>query len=551
MISRVDSHLGLGAPLDQAGRWLRTVRHLRPVQIYGRIRSRIRKPSVSNCPSPPRRELRSELVSGPQLPPCQFGPSTIEFAGNTVSVHSPRDWSSEAVDHLMLYNLHYFDDLTRQGSSERESWHRPLLERWIRENPPNSKPGWDPYPTSLRLVNIIKWLIAGADTSKEILESLALQARVLSQSVEYHLSGNHLLVNAKALIFAGCFFCGEEAEQWKALGFEILSTEIPEQILQDGAHYERSPMYHALVLEDFLDLIAVLRSFDLSVPKVLSHKIEAMLGWLEAMTHPDGDIALFNDAAIDIAPKSELLFDYARRLGFNTPTDVPVGKKAESGYARLEAGDAVAIADFAALGPNHLPAHGHADSLSFELSLLGKRVFVNSGTSRYDVGPERHRQRSTSAHNTLTIDNENSSEVWSSFRVGRRAAVSNVSVTPTTASGTHDGYSHLPGSPVHKRSFEITETGLSITDTISGEGTHKIGLYFHLSPEIAANLSGASRVQLEGGDLPPMTLDSSYPVTLEASSYHPRFGSSLKNTRIEGHIETALPVSLTTEIRWA
>ncbi|MFB1490650.1 MULTISPECIES: heparinase II/III family protein [unclassified Thiocapsa] len=52
----------------------------------------------------------------------------------------------------------------------------------------------------------------------------------------------------------------------------------------------------------------------------------------------------------------------------------------------LEAGSAVALLDVAPIGPDYLPGHAHADTLSFELSLFGQRVIVNGGTSRYRIG---------------------------------------------------------------------------------------------------------------------------------------------------------------------
>ena len=96
-----------------------------------------------------------------------------------------------------------------------------------------------------------------------------------------------------------------------------------------------------------------------------------------------------------------------------------------SGYVRMEMKSAVLLIDFADIGPKYLPGHAHADSLSFELSLFKQRIFVNSGVSTYASGRARHFERSTAAHNTVTVDKLDSSEVWSSFRVGRKAKVFN------------------------------------------------------------------------------------------------------------------------------
>ena len=141
------------------------------------------------------------------------------------------------------------------------------------------------------------------------------------------------------------------------------------------------------------------------------------------MTHPDGRIAFFNDAAFAIACEPEALEAYANRLEL-APISSPqtaLTALTESGYLRLQLGSALALLDVAAIGPDYLPGHAHADTLSFELSLFGQRVLVNSGTSCYGISQERQRQRSTAAHNTVVIDAVDSSEVWSGFRVARRA----------------------------------------------------------------------------------------------------------------------------------
>ena len=79
----------------------------------------------------------------------------------------------------------------------------------------------------------------------------------------------------------------------------------------------------------------------------------------------------------------------------------------------------------------------HADNLSFEWSLGEQRVLVNSGTSLYGVSSERHRQRKTKSHNTVEIDGFDSSEIWSGFRVARRASSSLESVMDDRDLGMH------------------------------------------------------------------------------------------------------------------
>src|SRR5262249_13815017 len=144
---------------------------------------------------------------------------------------------------LWRYNLHYFDDLNAYDAAQRQEWHCSLLSQWVCENTPGFGTGWEPYPTSLRMVNWIKWVLTGNRLPAECIQSLAVQARWLSQRLEIHLLGNHLLANAKALLFAGIFFDGAEADEWLVRGLRILEREVAEQVLPDGGHIERSPMY--------------------------------------------------------------------------------------------------------------------------------------------------------------------------------------------------------------------------------------------------------------------------------------------------------------------
>lgn len=412
-----------------------------------------------------------------------IGPTAFHMLG------VPRDladtgWDDPTVPLLWRYNLHYFEDLCARDAPERRRWHAALLDRWIVENRPGHGTGWSPYPTSLRIVNWTKGLSSpDAPLSREAawVHSLAMQARWLRGHLEWHLLGNHLFANAKALVFAGLFFDGTEAAQWLRTGQRILLRELPEQILPDGGHFERSPMYHALAVEDALDLVNVLQVYDLSqanaLREALAGRIPAMLRWLRVMTRPDGSMARFNDCADGIAPSVAELIRYAEALGFRAdPGDGVHGAAScirlePSGYIRLGGTGSQAWLDVAPVGPDYLPGHAHADTLSFELVAGGQPLVVNRGTSVYAVGDRRHVERSTAAHSTVTVAGEDSSEVWAAFRVGRRARVERVAVeasrTGVRVRAEHDGYTHLPGAPRHRRTWEWqADGGLQVTDRV-------------------------------------------------------------------------------------
>ena len=158
-------------------------------------------------------------------------------------------WDGSQREKLWRYNQHYFDDLNAKGAADRQEWHSQLLSDWVANNSPGIGSGWEPYPLSLRVVNLVKWATRGVQLHAEVVHSLSVQVRWLSERLEHHLLGNHLFANAKALVMAGVFFEGPEADKWLVKGLGILQREIPEQVLPDGGHFERSTMYHALVLE--------------------------------------------------------------------------------------------------------------------------------------------------------------------------------------------------------------------------------------------------------------------------------------------------------------
>ncbi len=526
--------------LRHIARMLHTVRFLRPVQVTNRLRRRILRPRWHGLggPRPEMARTAGRVVPWAEHPGRMSGPTTLELFGRSVSLASAKDWNLPELSHLERYNLHYFDDLNGDGANERLVWHRQLIDRWIAENPPGSAPGWDPYPLSLRIVNWIKWHLGGRSLPERALDSLAMQIRGLDQQIEYHLLGNHLLANAKALIFAGVFFAGEESRRWLARGMAIVADQLAEQILADGGHFELSPMYHSIVLEDLLDLLNLARVYPERLGQVVDTckpLARAMLHWLAVMTHPDGQIALFNDAAFDVAASPAALRAYAQRLSIDVPGQPGDGitALADSGYVRLQSGSAVLLADVARVGPDYLPGHAHADTLSFEWSLGGRRVIVNSGTSCYGSSAERLRQRGTAAHSTLLIDQADSSEVWSGFRVARRARPLDVHWEATPAglllSAAHDGYRRIDRRLVHRRRWQLCPGELCVQDQLEGPARHAVARY-HLHPDWRGDLDPARpQGELRHAAVRPVRLAAVTPdnrLSKRASTYHPRFGES-------------------------
>jgi len=530
--------------LSSLGNYFHTLRYLRPVQVFGRLRFQLSRPRPDERAAPALRAL-SHPYAVPVCPPVSMlAPDRFRLLNLEGSCTVAEHWQGQGRSRLWAYNLHYFDDLNAADAASRRSWHQRLVERWIEENPPGKGIGWDPYPVSRRIVNWIKWSLAGNALAPNARQSLAVQVRWLTRRIESHLQGNHVSVNAKALIHAGLFFEGEEAERWLRQGLSLMRREIAEQVLSDGGHFERSTMYHAAFVEDLLDTVGIMQAYGRAVDTSLGETIARMMVWLEAMSHPDKEIAFFNDAAFGIAPSSALLRDYAARLNVTLEPFGGAGIRPlmPSGYVAIDLPPFFLVCDVAPIGPDHLPAHAHADTLSFEMSYMGRRVFVNSGTSEYGLSAERQRQRGTAAHNTLVLDGDNSSEVWAGFRVARRARArlleAGAAGSAFRVAGEHDGYRRLRGKNVHRRSWTLSARELVIEDTVEGP-FRSAQCYFHMHPDIRVQRGAGLEVQLSDshGPLLEVHFQGAAIVDVVDSTWHPEFGVALPSRCIVAQLE--------------
>ena len=403
-------------------------------------------------------------------------------------------WDNKNLSKLWKYNLHYFDYINSELSYNETNLIKInlLINKWINENPIGKGVGWEPYPTSMRIINWIKWHWKTQSLSKEAIESIWLQTNWLKKNIEFHLLGNHVFVNAKALIFSGFFFNGKESTYVLNKGERLIKREIEEQFLTDGGHFELSPMYHSLCLEDMLDLLNISSNHTLSINTLLSKKIENGLNWLEHFSYRNLELANFNDCTNRISLDFNTLEKYSNKLNIflnkNNKNQNLFFLK-DSGFVIFSNEQLKVLADVGDIGAKYIPGHAHADTLSFELSIFDNRVIVNSGISTYEKNLERHIQRSTISHSTVEINNENSSEVWSGFRVANRAKIfdlliSNNSATSTYFCATHNGYDEI----IHKRTWDIRDKIIMIEDQIIGNFKNAISrLYLH--PDISHSYS--------------------------------------------------------------
>ncbi|MEQ9464943.1 MAG: heparinase II/III-family protein, partial [Haliea sp.] len=226
-----------------------------------------------------------------------------------------------------------------------------------------------------------------------------------------------------------------------------------------------------------------------------------------------------------------------------------------SGVGRLRAGPALLLADVGPPGPDHAASHGHAGTLGFEFSVASQRVLVDTGLSTYEEPGPRLYERSTAAHNTVVVDDGNSSDVWGLFKLGRRARIVDSGYSQQLDSVTlyaaHDGYSR-PGAPlVHRREWHLDAECLALQDQLEGAGAHAVALYFHWHPALAVEVTSPRRARIslpDGQDL-ELAVDPRLSLTLADGYRATRFGERRANRVLCAEARLTLPVSLQCELR--
>jgi len=475
--------------LSKIGLYFNTARFLRPIQVFNRVQRRFVQTAQESNSAPAERKRSKDHVKFIDKPSSILKDNQFRFLNDKRAVPSQASWNDKSIPKLWLYNLHYHDGLNCAATSDELK--RGVIERWIAENPVGLGNGWEPYPLSLRIVNWIKWLLNGNEPVEGMLQSLASQAHSLAPQLEYHLLGNHLFANAKALVFAGCFFEGGMAAKWLQRGLKILREEIPEQFLEDGAHFELSTTYHATLTEDSLDIVNILRGYGQNIPASWMDTVRKAVVWQIAMTRPDGQPPLFNDAAYGISPSLAEIKAYARRLkiaGVEPEVCEPLTDLASSGYFRYDGENYSFFGDAGQIGPDYIPGHAHCDMLNFELFACGQPVIVDTGISSYEVCDRRRRERSTAAHNTVQVCDVEQSEIWSAFRVARRAKIIQRDVDQNAVAAAYKNYN---STYVHRRQFDFGLQQILLTDSVQCKNQNSpAAARFHAHPGLDLSVEG-------------------------------------------------------------
>lgn len=476
----------------QLSLYIHTIRFLKPIQLYYRLYYMLLKWIGLHKLDFKRMKESDFSFLTYQInwsKPCYYSNNTFSFLNIEYSFIGEIDWELSTHGKLWQYNLAYFDYLNQAEVSKEEGLR---LMRDFSAQGHLLQSAIEAYPTSLRIINWIKFISKHRIQEEILTNALYAQALFLSKRIEYHLLGNHLLENAFALLYAGVFF---REERFFTKAKQLLHTALQEQILEDGGHFEGSPMYHQRMLYRVLEAVDLLRNnqHDVDLETLLTSKASVMLGWLQVISFSNGNIPMVNDATSEVAPDTATLEAMGRLLNIQ-----PIGQRlTTSAYRMFKQQGFEVLMDVGGISPDYQPGHAHADTFNLLLNVDNHPILVDTGISTYQVTDRRQVERSTSSHNTVTVKDTNQSEIWAGFRVAQRAKVELLEDTLHQVIALHDGY--LTEGVLHERSLSINDKGFVVLDSLLGSATAGTA-HWHFDAEVVLQLKD-NEVYFQGGSL--------------------------------------------------
>jgi len=558
-------------------RWFHTLRHHRPSQLWLRLwastQRRLRLNAISAADlsellrsaalvlpetiaelATLKLDDRRRLLAGRKRNSAPHA-GKFCFLNESVDLGWPIDWNSPQLlelPRLWRFQFQYQEWLldlaldVKKTSEETANSLWKIVLQWIQAHPPHDTPfsvdAWHPFCISRRMpvwLTLLAILPPAAEQLPSIRNSLLQQAETLFRNLETDLGGNHLLENARALAMAGASFTGPRAERWLERSCDILQQELHQQILSHGEHFERSPMYHCQMIEALRDVSLATAGRAPQISTLCQAACQRMAKFLAVILHPDGEIPLLSDSGFGeaVVPQQHSVVSSPGEAG---PNDA-------ASYWACRRDEDFLLFDAGPVGADHLPAHAHADLLTIEASLNGKRILVDSGTFNYEADEMRQYCRSTAAHNVLEIDGQNQCDVWSRFRMGRRGRPSTlISGTMNQwewAAAVHDAYAFCGVPQVGRWVGCHADRHWVILDWARGQGRHRLVNRLHLHPDVTGKIVD-QQFKLElGVHSFWMTALGNGTLRLATSWYCPEFGIRQPSLVLEWEAQCNVPAA--------
>jgi len=421
------------------------------------------------------------------------------------------------------------------------------LTAWLDANPPRRGINW---ASSLELsIRCIAWLWAmpcfawsprlTPTIIWRVLKSLFQQGSYIESYLSLYSAPNtHLTGEALGLLYLGTAVPWlADASRWRDVGLRILLEQLSRQVQADGVYFEHTSYYHRYTTDFYIHAVLLSRAGVLTLPPAVHETLGRLLDHLLWIMRPDGKSTLYGDddggrllalhqresgdfrdtlqigaalcgnglwkwAAGPASPEVLWLLgpdglEAYDRLAPLEPDSV-VKRFPSSGFVVLRDGwkerSSYVFMDAAAHGAMNY-VHAHADALSIEYASEGVAWIVDPGTYTYTKDSAlRDQFRSSSAHNTVTVEGQSQSQSNGPFSWAQIAETTLEELTASTEGatcrGVHNGYERFNPPVRHRRSIQLVKRSnrpsgsyLLIEDRIITTGSYRYQLRFHLAPE--------------------------------------------------------------------
>lgn len=480
--------------LEKVLLYIRTIKYLKPVQVFYQLKRKclkngnyrlMKQLNIDKLPKEYR--IPQVFIKELDLDQDYIKRFWVEdfFDGKVTLLHEThkldlKKWEVSSASHLWNYNLQYLEFLIPICVKYRETKEDKYLEKWYEimdawlEN--KAADCMEPYTISMRIPNLLICMNLLEESLEKkfqakLVRSIYVQYQYLLKNQELALLGNHYFENLKAILLsAWMFFDSRQLHKY----YPVFLNQVREQILSDGVHYERSLMYHKLILEDLLRLRVALKDSE-KISDALDPVIGKMVNAMTSLERGFDRTPLMNDAGDNVSKRKEALYLASEAF---IKKEKYQDEFPDAGYYKLENGKYSILFDCGSIGPSYMSGHSHCDTLSFELFADEKPFFVNSGTGLYQ-GEAREFFRSTKAHNTMMIDEREQSELWGEHRAARRISGWCAQRKENLVKGEFYSYS----GDFFRRKMTWRGNVLQITDCAkSKDGSHRLRIFFHLAP---------------------------------------------------------------------
>lgn len=326
------------------------------------------------------------------------------------------------------------------------------------------------------------------------------------------------VLESHGLLVIGLFFNDKKlSEKYIQESLRRLEEQIDLQVMDDGMHWEQSPMYLNEVLNCFLDTINLCKKNNIKIPNIILEKTKKLAYSNLYMKKPnhkqicqsdsdDTDLRdmltkasyLFEDGILKFGAYKEIDFESIWNLGYESikkyegievkyPTYVSYAFE-DSGNYYMRSGwsenDNYMYFHCGTLGSSH----GHADLLHISIFSNGEDYLIDPGRYTYIEGSkEREYLKSCKAHNTTIVDDEEFTKVNGSW------SYTSVATPIKHPFISKDEYDYLEGSHLGYISKGIFTNRLImyikpdiwvLVDRFYGEGKHKYNQIFQFAKSI-------------------------------------------------------------------